>query len=281
MSNVFTETQSIAQKTTCVHEHVQSIERDLDSLTIAVTSTSATQNTEFAALQERLGRLEKVLETRLETLAACGGSLSVKAAENSTTAFSFSVKVDHGEDDKGPKAGSLIPRSRAFRGVCTCRRRTMRYESSYTIGWLRLLARSENVIEHYRSCPLRNPKPDKESKELALENVKSVFGTTLKLGMKLSRDAGNLSIGPLLTLRGVVRNDSPVFALFTRGIIYFHKDDLGGYMDYASKRMLQLFNDKESRCHPYDVDENGQTVLHVGVKRAISGQKLIVYCSVF
>ena len=147
----------------------------------------------------------------------------------------------------------------------------MRYESSYTVGWLRLLARFENVIEHYRFCPLRNPKCDKEYKELALEYVKSVFGTTVKLGMKLSRNAGNLSIGPLLTFRGVVRNDSPVFALFTSDASNQHKSDLGEYMDYASKRMLQLFNDKESRCHPYDVNEKGQTVLHVGVKRAISG----------
>jgi hypothetical protein len=127
------------------------------------------------------------------------------------------------------------------------------------------------VIEHYRSCSLRNVKPDKESTELALIQVKSVFGTTLELGIKLTRDAGNLSIGPLLTLRGMVRNDSQVFALFVGGTVNEHKDDLGEYMDYASKRMLQLFNDKESRCHPYDVDENGQTVLHVGVKRAISG----------
>jgi len=157
----------------------------------------------------------------------------------------------------------------------------MRYESSYTIGWLRLLAHSESVIEHYRSCPLRNPNPDKEPKEFALEHMKSVFGTTLKLGMKLTRDAGNLSIGPLLTLRGVVQNDSPVFALFTSYSINQHKDDLGEYMDYASTRMLQLFNDKKSLCHPYDVNENGQTVLHVGDKRVISRQKLIVYCSAF
>jgi len=146
----------------------------------------------------------------------------------------------------------------------------MRYESSYTIGWLRLLARSESVIDHYRSCPLWNPKPGKKSKELALEHVKSVFGATLKVGVKLTRDAGNLSIGPLLTLRGVVRNDSPVFALFNRVTVNRHKYELREYMDYAAKRMLQLFNDKGSQCHPYDVDEDGRTVLHVGVKRAIS-----------
>lgn len=280
MSKVFAETQSIVQQTANVHEHVQSIDRDLNSLTVAVTSTSTTQSTEFAVLQERLGRLEKVMETRLEALETRGGSLSVKTAENSTTAFSFSVNVDHGQDDQGPMAGSLLPGSRGFRRVCTCRRRTMRYESSYTIGWLRLLARSESVIKHHRSCPLGNPKPDKEPKELALEHVKSMFGTTLKLGVKLIRDARNLSIGPLLTLRGVVRNDSPVFALFARGTIHQQKD-LGEHIDYVSERILRLFNDKESRCHPYAVDENGQTVLHVGVKRAISGQKLIVYCSAF
>ena len=278
MSRVFTETQTVVQKTTSVHKHVQSIERGLNSLTTAVTSTTATQSIEFAALQERLGRLEKVMEAGLEALTTRGGSLSVDTVENSTTAFSFSVKIDHGEDDQGPKAGTLIPRSRR---MCTCRKRTMRYESSCTIGWLRLLARSESVIEHYRFCPLQNPKPDKESKELALEHMKSVFGTTLKLGMKLTRDAGNLSIGPLFTLRGVAQNDSPVFALFTRDASDRHKDDLGEYMDYASKRMLQLFDDKKSRCHPYDVNENGQTILHVGAKRVISGQKLIVYCSAF
>ena len=272
MGKLLSEAQSITHKTGRVHEDIQSIERDLNSLAIAVTSTSTSQSTEFAALQERLSRLEKIVETKLEALVTHGGILSIKTAKTSTTPFKFSAKIDRDEDDQSPKAGILIPGLRSLRRACTCRGRTMRSESSYTIGWLRLLARSESVIDHYRSCPLWNPKPSKESKELGLEHAKSVFGATLRLGVKLTRDAGNLSIGPLLTLRGVVRNDSPVFALFTCTTVHQHKRGLGEYMDYASKRMLQLFNDKASHCHPGDVDEYGRTVLHVGVKRAISGR---------
>jgi len=79
--------------------------------------------------------------------------------------------------------------------------------------------------------------------------------------MKITRGAGGLSISPLLTLRGFVRNDSPVFALFDYGTLLQHEYNLGEYMDYASTRMLQHFADGAGS--PYDVNEEGETILHV------------------
>lgn len=85
----------------------------------------------------------------------------------------------------------------------------------------------------------------------------------LQLAIKITRGAGGLSISPLLTLRGFVRNDSPVFALFDYDALRLHRCHPADYMDYTSARMLQLFADGAGS--PYDVNENGETILHVRI----------------
>jgi hypothetical protein len=104
------------------------------------------------------------------------------------------------------------------------------------------------------------------STELATEYIRSVFGKTLKLAMNITRGAGGLSISPLLSVRGFIRDNSPIFALFELFFLdpdyqRMYGSNLTKYLDYASTRMLQLFN--EGCGSPYDVDMDGNTILHV------------------
>lgn len=84
--------------------------------------------------------------------------------------------------------------------------------------------------------------------------------------MTVSWGTGGLSIGALLNPRGVVRIDSPVFALFGYSVLQQHRDNIGEYMDYACTRMLQLFHGVGGHGpagSPYDVNKYGRTILHV------------------
>jgi hypothetical protein len=114
---------------------------------------------------------------------------------------------------------------------------------------------------------------ESQSHELGAEYTQSALGKTIKLAMKVTRGAGGLSISPLLCVRGFVRKDSPVFALFHHNNIDY--DDLGNYMDYASTRMLQLFNDGSGS--PYDLDIIYGTILDVSDILPFAGSKLIRY----
>ena len=76
-----------------------------------------------------------------------------------------------------------------------------------------------------------------------------------------------------------MRDDSPVFALFQPYALHQHNRNLGEYMDYASTRMLQLFADGAGS--PYDVNEDGETILHVRTGLLFDQYQLIYFASIF
>ena len=97
----------------------------------------------------------------------------------------------------------------------------------------------------------------------------------LQLAIRITRGAGGFSISPLLTLRGFVRNDSPIFALYDSPDLFRPECNLEEYMDYASARMLQLFADGAGS--PYDVNEDGETILHVRTDLLFAQYQLTTY----
>jgi len=97
---------------------------------------------------------------------------------------------------------------------------------------------------HSRSCPYWNPSAEAKSNQLSAQYISSALGKMLQLAIKVTQGAGGLSINPLLTIRGFVHNDSPVFALFHDYNLRQYEDNIAEYMDYASARMLQLFRER-------------------------------------
>lgn len=240
--------QSLADDTKEVHEHVKSIEQDVSRVNIGQASG-------FGAIHEQLRRIETV-QTTLVALATTRGSLFLKTSDPAATTL--------GHDGRGmytPVDSSVGGPQKLGQRLCFCRKRTHFYMTSYAIGWFRVLSRSENVIVHSKSCPFWNPKLKTRATELAVECIRSVFGRMIKMAIKVTRGAGGLSISPLLTIRGFVPHDSPVFALFDMWTLEKHRDDIGSYLDYTCTRMLQHFGDGDGS--PYDVSQRGSTLLHV------------------
>lgn len=256
-----------------VHDHVEVIERDLNQFNIGLASASATQVTEFAVVREQLSRIESTIVA----VATTGGSTFLGSQSTISESITPGANILHQYPDPAALRTQNLSQQSTQVGyrLCSCRRRTVRFENSYTIGWLRFLSRSENVVVHSKSCPFWNPRIEEQSTELAAEYINLTFGTAIKLAMKATRGAGGLSVSPLLTLRGLERNDSPVFALFSWDAVHPHREDIGMYMDYASARTLQLFRD--GRASPYDVDEHGRTILHVGNNFTLSKWRLTLY----
>lgn len=275
LSPIESNVQSLVGETKEVHEHIEVIERDLSRLNIGLSSSSETQATGLAAVHEYLDRIEATQTTLVTALATTRGSVLLGSPSTVAATFNRAGKVMHERVESDlTEAQDLSVRSQKLRHRrCSCRERTFRYESSYTVGWLRFVSRSEKVVVHSKSCPFWNPMTESQSHELGAEYTQSALGKTIKLAMKVTRGAGGLSISPLLCVRGFVRKDSPVFALFHHNNIDY--DDLGNYMDYASTRMLQLFNDGSGS--PYDLDIIYGTILDVSDILPFAGSKLIRY----
>lgn len=251
---------ALVQESKEVYDHVEVIERDLGRINFGLASASAVQTTEFAAFREQLNRIERTIIA----VTTSRGSVFLQSRPTALHGVNHGTNISHHcpecslPETQGPK---ILSNQVGFR-LCYCRKRTVRFESSYNVGWLRFLSRSENVVVHSKSCPYRNPRVEEQSTELAAEYISLAFGKAVKLAIKATRGARGFSISPLLIFRGIVRGDSPVFALFSWHAIEKHLEDFGMYMDNASARMLQLFRD--GSASPYDVNELGQTILHVG-----------------
>jgi hypothetical protein len=242
-----------------VHDHVEVIERDLGRL----VSASAMQRAEFAAVSEQLNRIERTIIA----VATTKGSIFLRpqppAPDNIDSSANMHQDCEPNLPGRPTSISLSTQKSQIGYQICFCRKRkVVRYQGSYTIGWLRFLSRSEKVVIHSESCPYWNPRFEEQSIELAVEHVGFALRTAIRLAIKATRGAGGLSLSPLLTLRGYVREESPISELFGRPP-YWYKfpKNLGDYLDHASSRMLQLF--QEGGASPYDVDKSGSTILHV------------------
>jgi len=254
-----TNVESLVQETKEVHAHVEVIRRDVNQLNTGLA-------TDLASLREQLSRMESVqiAQTKIvASLSTTRGSVFLGSSQADAVTSSYAGPV---VDDlvasnvTGPQNLALHTQKLSNR-LCSCRKRTVRYETNYTFGWLRFLASSENILVHSKSCPFWNPVTETQSKELGVAYIRPVFGKAVTLAVKATRGAGGLSISPLLTLRGFVRETSPVFDLFNYPNL---PSDLGSadhYFHYASTRMLQLFS--EGSASPFDRDIGGYTILRV------------------
>lgn len=95
-----------------------------------------------------------------------------------------------------------------------------------------------------------------------MEYLSSTVGRIIQLGFNISRGAGGFNLSPFLSLRRLVRRESPVFDLFKLWKIPPHSiKELGEYFELASTQMLRHFCD--GTASPYDVDVSGCNVLYV------------------
>ena len=78
-----------------------------------------------------------------------------------------------------------------------------------------------------------------------------------------TKGAGGMSLSPSLNFRGVVASDSPAFSLINnlRPSIKLSADGWVSHVEERLQDLRRIFD--ERRASPYDIDIDGNTLIHV------------------
>ena len=154
---------------------------------------------------------------------------------------------------------------------CNCakilRRQTKSlWTSTWSLSW------SDSTTSHHlKTCQYWNPYQEVWTTKLSVSHVNLLAAMALSASIRISKQAGIFSISPSLTLRGVVNETSPAFALLENlSKLYEHfpqpydhhvrMSTLEKQTSLVNRSLLRLL--KEGAVSPYEVDENGRTLLH-------------------
>lgn len=128
---------------------------------------------------------------------------------------------------------------------------------------------TKSTKSHRRTCPQNN---DFLIHHTSVVGMRAVLGGFLsrvvEVSVSLTRGAGGFSISPNLTLKSMIRDNSPAFDLFpeSHGFTFASQRGLSGAFAAHTDRCLQQLKEIYSggEASPYDIDYNGRTVLQVG-----------------
>ena len=166
-------------------------------------------------------------------------------------------KVETADSREGPKTLTEFRRCNCAK---TLRRQTKSlWTSSWSLSWS-----GSATSHHLKSCQYWNPSQEVWTTKLSVSHVNLLAAMALSASIRISKQAGIFSISPSLSLRGVVNESSPAFALFKDlGRIYPTDRSMAKIEKQTSlltRKVLRLL--KEGTVSPYEVDENGGTLLH-------------------
>lgn len=97
---------------------------------------------------------------------------------------------------------------------------------------------------------------------LRLAHCSKLLARALEASVSFTRGAGGIALSPTLQLRCLVPYDSPAFELIRAHDL--HNMTFGDMKIVADQRvqiLRQMFQDR--KASPYDVDINGDNLLHV------------------
>ena len=162
---------------------------------------------------------------------------------------------------------TLVPTTRlqqttSVANTCICRRREfVQSSTSWSLGPASI---SSEVLTHHRSsCPFRARRATQNRLSFNLKYASLMLNIIAGVSMSMKYGPGGLSLSPNLTLRGMMREDSPAFRLFGRAE---WKDchtaaDAIAKMNQVSLRLQQMYD--ERIASPYDLDRNGNSLIWV------------------
>ena len=144
------------------------------------------------------------------------------------------------------------------------------WASTWSVSW------SESATSrHLKTCQYWYPSQEVWTTKLSGSHVNFLAGMALSASIGISKRAGKCyRISPSLTLRGLVTGSSPAFALL-RDLRKFCSDNDPDSLEAISKlkKRISLLTRsvrrllKEGTVSPYEVDENGRTLLHYALLR--------------
>lgn len=150
--------------------------------------------------------------------------------------------------------------TRALSRSCSCYRRS--YLQSRATGWgpLHIFRHTQTAEAHDKHCPCYVRSSKKSSFGARITVLNWFLAKAIEISFNRAEGAGGNSMSPTLTLRSLVRKDSPAFALLNRNEIQKYQANKD-YLREALELILKLF--REGKASPYDVDKNGRNLLHV------------------
>ena len=164
---------------------------------------------------------------------------------------------------------------------CNCAAIRRRQTKSLLISAWSLSWSNSATSHHLKTCQYWYPSQEVCTTKLSVFHVNFLAAMALSASIEISKEAGKFcKISPSLTFRGWVNGSSPAFTLLKdlRKTPWDWGDHLP-YLDRISKldeqtslltrsvrRLL-----KEGAVSPYEVDENGRTLLHTALSCTIYG----------
>ena len=186
-------------------------------------------------------------------------------------------KVETADSGEGQKTLTEFRRCNCAKSL---RRQTKNlWTSTWSLSWS-----DSSTSHHLKTCQYWNPYQEVWTTKLSVSHVNLLAAMALSATIRISKQAGILSISPSLTLRGVVNESSPAFALLkdlsklyapAPGRPYDHRvwmSKVEKQTSSVTRSVLRLL--KEGAVSPYEVDENGRTLLHNALPCARSNYEL-------
>jgi len=169
-----------------------------------------------------------------------------------------------------PRRGNTRP----VRRQCNCRLlRNFRYlrDSNLWRRYTNSVRESLDAVmisssrSHHQSCPLYSNCEQERTFSLNLSYCGTLLAATVRATLTMTRGAGGFSINPGLSYSRIVPSDSPAFALldaWTDDIV--STQELQECFDRLLRQLSSLYS--ERKASPHDVDQYGNTALHVCIK---------------
>jgi len=221
-----------------------------------------------------IGRLDSVL-LQLQEMAQRSREMSGTIASApipapwATSDQSFEEVLPHVERvetvDSGEGQKTLTEFRRCACAKILCRQTKSLWASTWSLSW------SDSATSHHlKTCQYWNRYQEVWTTKLSVFHVNLLAAMALSASIRISKQAGIFSISPSLTLRGVVNESSPAFALlkdlrklYESGTSFPYRvsiSKLEKQTSLVTRSILRLL--KEGAVSPYEVDKNGRTLLH-------------------
>lgn len=158
---------------------------------------------------------------------------------------------------------------------CTCRASLVQHKSTssgyvlWSYSWLRMSMGLQSS-SHDASCPLSQLTQKIDVATISLKHCGIFLAGAIKASLTIKRGCGGLSISPNLECARVVPADSPAFQLVDWNAAYAEQqlnciEDFANYFETGIRELERLL--REGRASVYDVNIDGQTLLHVRVDK--------------
>ena len=146
---------------------------------------------------------------------------------------------------------------------CTCRTRVKYrpWRKSMLAPWS--AASFSSFLTHHRDCMLSRESRETKQFGLRISFSGPLLQGAIQAAMSMTRYSGGFSLSPALTFNYVVSSDSGPFKLLNYS---FRCDlisaaDARAALDFQRQALNRIY--REGNASPGDVDENGNTVMHV------------------